>query len=57
MDTPIASTYLITKLDNLAATEIAQQIVEGAFDIPDEIDEATAEILKEIGSMGVQLTN
>ena len=57
MDAPIISTDLITKLGNLADTEIAQQIVEGTFDIPDEIDEATAETLEEIGSMGFQLTN
>ena len=44
-------------MGNLADTEIAQQIIEGTFDIPDEIEEDTAEILEEIGSIGVQLTN
>ena len=57
MDAPITSTDLITKVGNLADTEIAQQIVEGTFDIPDEINEATAEILEGIGSMGVLPTN
>ena len=57
MDAPISSTELLHKLGNLADTEIAQQIVEGTFDIPDVIDEATAKILTEIGSMGIQLTN
>ena len=57
MNAPITSTDLITELGNLADTEIAQHIVVGTFDIPDEIDKATAEILEEIGSMGVQLTN
>ena len=40
MDAPISSTELIKKLGNLADTEIAQQIVEGTFDSPDEMDEA-----------------
>ena len=31
--------------------------MEDTFDIPDKIDKATADILKEIGSMGIQLTN
>ena len=57
MDAPISSTDLLEKLGNFAETEIAQQIVEGTFDIPDEIEKATAEILEEIGSMEIQLTN
>ena len=57
MDAPISSTDLLSKLGNLVDTEIAQQITEGTFDITDETDEATAEILEEIGSMGIQLTN
>ena len=57
MDAPISSTDLLSKLGNLAHTEIAQQIIEGTFDIPEEIDEATAEILEDIGSMGIRMTN
>ena len=57
MDAPISSTDLVAKLGNLADTEIAQQIIEGTFDITDETDKAAAEILKEIGSMRIQLTN
>jgi len=57
IDAPISSTDLSSKLGNLADTEIAQQIIEGTFDIPEEIDEATAEILEEIGSMGIEMTN
>ena len=48
MDAPISSTDLIKKLGNLADTEIAQHRVEGSYEVPDKIDEATAEILKEI---------
>ena len=57
IDAPISSTDLLSKLGNLTDTEIAQQIIEGTFDIPEEIDEATAEILEEIGSMGIKMTN
>ena len=55
MDALISSTDLLSKLGNLADTEIAQQIIEGTFDIPEEIDEATAKILEEIGSMGIKM--
>ena len=48
IDAPISSTDLLSKLGNLADTEIAQQIIEDTFDIPEEMDEATAEILEEI---------
>ena len=55
MDAPISLIDLIQKLGSLTDTEITQQIIESTFDIP--VDEATAEILEEIGSMGIQLTN
>ena len=55
MDAPISSTDLLSKLVNLADTEIAQQIIEGTFDIPEEIDEVTAEFLEEIGLMAIQI--
>ena len=35
IDAPISSTNLLSKLGNLADTEIAQQIIEGTFDIPE----------------------
>ena len=38
-------------------SKIAQQITEGKFDIPNEVDNATTLILEEIGNIGVQLTN
>ena len=38
-------------------TELAAQIVEGKFEAPDELDDATCLILEEIGRLGVQLTN
>ena len=51
------STDLIEKLGNLVDTEIAQHIVEGSYEVQDEIDEATAEIFKEIEAMGVEISN
>ena len=56
-DAPISSTKLIEQLGYLADSDIAQQIVEGSFEIPDELDDATALILEEIGRIGVQLSN
>ena len=57
MEAPISSTELIEKLGNLADTEVAQQITEGKFEMPDEIDEATAAVLTEIGQLGVEMTS
>ena len=54
---PISHTKLIDQLGYLGASDIAQQIVKGTFDIPDEINDATALILKEIGQIGVKLSN
>ena len=56
-DAPISKTTLIDQLGYLADTEIAQQIVEGTFDIPDEIGDSIALILEEIGKIGVKMTN
>ena len=56
-DAPISKTMLIDQLGHLADTDIAQQIVEGSFEIPDEIDDSTALILEEIGKIGVKMTN
>ena len=56
-DAPISKTRLLEQLGYLADTEVAQQIIEGTFEIPDEIDDATALVLEEIGRIGVQMTN
>ena len=56
-DAPISSTKLIEQLGYLGDSEIAQQIVEGRFEVPDEVDDATALVLEEIGRIGIQLSN
>ena len=56
-DTPISKKKILNQLGCMADTEIVQQIVEGSFDIPDEIDNSTALILEEIGRTGVKMTN
>ena len=56
-DAPISHTKLIDQLGYLGDSDIAQQIVEGRFEIPDEIDDAKALILKETGNIGVKLSN
>ena len=56
-DAPISKTRLLEQLGYLADTEVAQQIIEGTFEIPDEIDDATALVLEEIGRIGVQMTS
>ncbi len=53
----ISNTRLIEQLGYLVDSEIAQQLIEGTYDIPDEVDNATALVLEEIGQVGVQLTN
>ena len=57
MEAPITSSMLIEQLGYLGDSEIAQQLVEGRYDIPDELDDATALILQENGRVGIQLTN
>ncbi len=56
-EAPISSTMLIEQLGYLADSDIAKQIIEGSFDIPDEVDDSTALILEEIGRIGVRLSN
>jgi len=56
-EAPISSTKLIEQLGYLGDSDIAKQLVEGSYEIPDEVDDATALILEEIGRVGVQLTN
>jgi len=56
-EAPIESTKLIEQLGYLGDSEIAKQLIEGRYEIPDELDDATALLLQEIGRVGVQLTN
>ena len=56
-DAPINKTKLVKQLGYLADTEIAQQLIEGTYDIPDEVDDATTLILEEFGRIGMQMTN
>ena len=43
---------LAGKLRYLEDEDIAKAIVDGTYDIPPELDEATKYILREIGNMG-----
>ena len=52
-EAPIEKTSLIEQLGYLGDSAIAQQIIEGSYDIPDEVDDATALILEEIGRIGI----
>ena len=56
-DAPISKTRLLEQLGYLADTEVSQQIIEGTFKIPDEIDNATALMLEEIRRIRVHMTN
>ncbi len=56
-ESPISSTKLIDQLGYLGNNKITQKLVEGKFDIPEEIDDTTALILEEICKSGVKLTN
>ncbi len=51
------STKFIKQPGYFGDSNISQQLVEGCYDIPEEIDDATALILEEIGKVRVQLTN
>ena len=48
-EAPIEKTTLVEQLGYLGDSSIAQQIIEGSYDIPDEVDDATALVLEEIG--------
>ena len=56
-EAPISRTKLIDQLGYLGDSEIAAQIVGGTYEIPAEVDDATALILEEIGRIGVDLSN
>ena len=51
-NTPIMKHSLVGKLRYLEDEDIARAIVDGTYEIPPELDEATKYILQEIGSMG-----
>ena len=57
MEAPISRTKLIDQLGYLGDSKISQQIIEGTYDVPDKIDNATALILEEINKIGTQLKN
>ena len=54
---PITQTSLARKLGYLSDTEVAAQILDGTYDIPDEVDDATVVLLEEIARLGLQLVN
>ena len=54
---PITQTTLAKKLGFLSDTEIAAQLLDGTFEIPDEVDDATEVLLNEIARLGIQLVN
>ena len=52
---PIMKTLLGERLRYLEDEEVARQIITGTFEIPDDIEPATAMILEEIGRMGKKI--
>ncbi len=54
---PIMTSLLGEKLRYLVDEEIARQIITGTYEIPEELDEATKMVLREIGRMGVKIVN
>ena len=54
---PISKTLLAEKLRYLSNEAIALDIILGRYEIPDEMDEATALILREIGKMGMKIVD
>ena len=51
-DAPIMKHSLVGKLRYLEDEDVARAIVDGTYEIPPELDEATKFILQEIGEMG-----
>ena len=45
------------KLRYLSDKEVARSIIEGTYDIPTDLDNATKLILEEIGKMGMKIWN
>jgi hypothetical protein len=53
--TGITTSSLAKKLGYLSDTDIARQILDGTYDIPDDVDDATALVLEEIARIGLTL--
>ena len=53
----IHSSSLAYQLGYLSDTEVAKQILEGTYEIPDDIDDATALILDEIARIGMEIVS
>ena len=54
---PVIKHALANKLRYLEDEEIAKTIVEGTYEVPTDLDEATTYILQEIGSTGMEIQN
>jgi hypothetical protein len=54
---PIMNTLLGEKLRYLSDESLAKTIITGTYDIPTNLDPATAMILKEIGTLGMKIVN
>jgi hypothetical protein len=54
---PIMNTLLGEKLQYLSNKSLAKVIITGMYDIPTNLDPATAMILKEIGTLGMKIVN
>ena len=54
---PIMTTLLGERLRYLSDESLAKAIITGTYDIPTDLDPATAMILTEIGKLGVKIVN
>ncbi len=54
---PIMNSLLGKKLQYLSDEALAKAIITGTYEIPIELDPATAMILKEIGKLGIKIVN
>ena len=54
---PIETTKLMKQLGYLSNSEIAEQILNGTFITPSDLDDATALVLEYIGHIGMQVRN
>jgi len=54
---PIMNSLFGEKLRYLSDEALAKEIITGTYDIPTNLDPATAMILKEIGKLGIKIVN
>ncbi len=54
---PIMTSLLGERLRYLSDKSLAKAIITGTYDIPTDLDPATAMILKEIGKLGIKIVN